>query len=42
MAQIAATWAKLEQDSPDLPQGIYQYATKLVVTREGYARQGPG
>jgi len=41
MAEIAATWAKLEQDSPDLPQGIYQYATKWVVTREGNARQGP-
>lgn len=42
MAEIAATWTKLEQDSPDLPQGIYSYATKWVATREGFNRPGPG
>jgi hypothetical protein len=42
MAEIATTWTKLEQDSPDLPQGIYSYATKWVATREGHNRLGPG
>jgi hypothetical protein len=42
MAEIAATWTKLEQDSPDLPQGIYLYASKWVATREAYKRSGPG
>ncbi len=41
MAEIAATWTKLEQDSPDLPQGIYSYATKWVATREGFNRPTP-
>jgi hypothetical protein len=42
MAQIAETWTKLDQDSPDLPQGIYEYASKWVATRERFARPGPG
>ena len=42
LAEIAKTWAKLEQDSPDLPQGLYEYAAKWVATREEHARNGPG
>jgi len=42
MSQIADTWTKLDQDSPDLPQGIYEYASKWVATRERFARPGPG
>ena len=33
MAEIAATWTKLDEDSPDLPSGIFEYAVKWVGKR---------
>jgi hypothetical protein len=33
MADIGETWAKLDQESPDLPQGIFDYAMKWVTKR---------
>jgi hypothetical protein len=35
MAEIAATWTKLEQDSTDIPRPFYEYAQKWVAQREG-------
>jgi hypothetical protein len=34
MPEIGAAWTKLEQDSPDLPSGLYQYGLKWV-TKNG-------
>jgi len=34
MAEIAATWTKLDEDSPDLPSGIFEYAVKWVDKRQ--------
>jgi hypothetical protein len=34
MADISTTWTKLDEDSPDLPSGIFEYAVKWVGSRQ--------
>lgn len=34
LAKIRASWAKLDQDSPDLSPGMFDYARKWVAKRE--------
>lgn len=37
MAEIGETWTKLDQESPELPQGIFNTAMKWVTRREASA-----